>query len=62
MHGSLLHLGWPLLCVRLGEGLRSPMALARLEAELDGAGGGGRHSAGRKQSGHGKTPGDGSER
>lgn len=43
MHGSLLHLGWPLLCVRLGEGLRSPMALARLEAELDGAesGGGG---------------------
>jgi hypothetical protein len=41
MHGSLLHLGWPLLCVRLGEGLRSPMALARLEAELDGADAGG---------------------
>ena len=43
MHGSLLHLGWPLLCVRLGEGLRSPMALARLEAELEAAeaGGGG---------------------
>jgi len=40
MHGSLLHLGWPLLCVRLAEGLRSPMALARLEAELEGANGG----------------------
>ncbi len=40
MHGSLQHLGWPLLCVRLGEALRSPMALARLADELEAGGGG----------------------
>jgi hypothetical protein len=33
--GPLHHLGWLQLCVRLGEHLRTPMALARLEAELD---------------------------
>lgn len=33
--GSLQHLGWPLVCLQLGEHLRTPMALARLEAELD---------------------------
>ena len=32
---SLQHLGWPLVCLALGEHLRTPMALARLEAELD---------------------------
>ena len=35
MHGPLHHLGWLQLCVRLGEHLRTPMALARLEAEMD---------------------------
>ncbi len=35
MQGSLQHLGWPLVCIRLGEQLRTPMALARLEDELD---------------------------
>ncbi len=34
---SLQHLGWPLVCLQLGEHLRTPMALARLEAELDQA-------------------------
>jgi len=32
---SLQHLGWPLVCLQLAEHLRTPMALARLEAELD---------------------------
>lgn len=35
LQGSLHHLGWLLLCVHLGEHLRTPMALARLEAEID---------------------------
>ena len=34
---SLQHLGWPLVCLQLAEHLRTPMALARLEAELDQA-------------------------
>ena len=33
---SLQHLGWPLLCVRLGEHLRTPMAAARLVGEVNG--------------------------
>jgi DNA mismatch repair protein MutS2 len=35
MQGPLHHLGWLQLCVRLGEHLRTPMALTRLEAEID---------------------------
>jgi DNA mismatch repair protein MutS2 len=35
VHGPLQHLGWPLLCARLGEHLRTPMALAQLGEEID---------------------------